>query len=163
MSLQLKLIPLSGLARNEQIGFWQLNYGTTLDPQVPNLPVEVPVSAALAATETSDSVSFAVTAVSQQPEGRGIPWKGPDKHEYRVHPEYADKPKRKKKRIVEEGPQVVIESDVTTQTGIIKAKKVTPARNVLREIQQKQAEAEQVRRAKLRAIALADDEWLMVA
>ena len=94
-------------------------------------------------------------------------WKGPVEPAYQVHPEYADKPKRKKKRVITEGPQVVIESDVTTQTGIIETPAVTPARNVLAEMQQKQAEANQARaiaeQQRIRAIALADDEWLMVA
>lgn len=91
--------------------------------------------------------------------GGGHAWKGPAEPQYRVHPEYEDKPKKKRKRETV-GEQVILAGEPEIQTGIIE---VTPARNVLGEIQWKQAEAEQVRRDKLRAIALADDEWLMVA
>lgn len=92
--------------------------------------------------------------------GDGGRWKGPKEPEYRVHPEFADRPKKKKRRVTEEGPQVIIAGEPEIQTGIIE---VTPARDVLGELQKKQAEAEKARLKRLRAIAAADDEWLMVA
>lgn len=101
-------------------------------------------------------------SASALPTNRGTPWKGPKEPEYRIYPEYAAK-KRKKKRVLVEGPQVVVESDVTTQTGIIQVPSIIPALDVLGDMQAKQAQADQARLDRLRAIALADDEWLMVA
>lgn len=91
--------------------------------------------------------------------GGGHAWKGPAEPKYRVHPEYEDKPKKKRKR-EKVGEQVILAGEPEIQTGIIE---VTPARDVLGELQRRQAEADQARRDRYRAIALADDEWLMVA
>lgn len=113
-----------------------------------------------AITEPSDTVSISVAAeADDQPIGGGHAWKGPAEPRYRVHPEYEEKPKKKRKR-EKVGEQVILAGEPEIQTGIIE---VTPARDVLGELQRKQAEAEQARRDRLRAIALADDEWLMVA
>lgn len=112
-----------------------------------------------AITEPSDSVFFGVQAAADQPIGGGHAWKGPAEPKYRVHPEYEDKPRKKRKR-EKVGEQVILAGEPEIQTGIIE---VTPARDALGELQRKQAEAEQARRDRLRAIALADDEWLMVA
>ena len=118
------------------------------------------ITADLAATETSDTVSFAITAqADDQLIGGGHAWKGPAEPRYRVYPEYEDKPRKKRKR-EKVGEQVILAGEPEIQTGIIE---VTPARDVLGELQRQQAEAEQARRDRLRAIALADDEWLMVA
>ena len=103
-----------------------------------------------------------LTATSQpdvQPTGGGYAWKGPAEPHYRVHPEYEDKPKKKRTR-KKVGEQVILTGEPEIQTGIIE---VTPALDALGEIQRSKDEAERIRRAKLRAIALADDEWLMVA
>ena len=91
--------------------------------------------------------------------GGGHAWKGPAEPKYRVHPEYEDKPKKKRKR-GKVGEQVILAGEPEIQTGIIE---VTPARDALGEIQRAKDEAERIRQAKFRAIALADDEWLMVA
>jgi len=99
------------------------------------------------------------TQANEQPTGGGYAWKGPAEPRYRVHPEYADKPKRKK-RAKKVGEQIVLAPDPIIETGIID---VRPAWNVTAEMQKRAREAKRIRRAKLRAIALADDEWLMVA
>lgn len=118
------------------------------------------ITADLAATETSDTVSFAITAqADDQPIGGGHAWKGPAEPRYRVHPEYEDKPRKKRKR-EKVGEQVILAGEPEIQTGIIA---VRPAWDVMAEMQQRAEEAERVRRERLRAIALADDEWLMVA
>lgn len=118
------------------------------------------ITVTLAATETSDSVSLAVLDAQDQPiSGGGSAWKGPAEPKYRVHPEYEDRPKKKRKR-EKVGEQVILAGEPEIQTGIIE---VTPARDALGKLQQARDEADRIRRAKLRAIALADDEWLMVA
>ena len=116
------------------------------------------ITADLDATETSDTAAFNATAESEQPSGSG-PWKGPIEPRYRVHPEYEDKPK-KKKRVTQVGEQVILAGEPEIQTGVIA---VRPAWDVMAEMQQRAEEAERARRERLRAIALADDEWLMVA
>lgn len=90
--------------------------------------------------------------------GGGHAWKGPAEPKYRVHPEYEDKPRKKKK--VKQGQQVILAGEPEIQTGIIE---VSPAWDALGVLERRQAEAEMARRKRLRAIAEADDEWLMVA
>ena len=91
--------------------------------------------------------------------GGGHAWKGPVEPHYRVHPEYEGKPKKKAKRVVE--PEVItLAPTLHIQTGI---SPVRPAWDVMADLQQRADEADRIRRAKLRAIALADDDWLMVA
>lgn len=118
------------------------------------------ITADLAATETSDTVAFNATAAGdEQPIGGGHAWKGPAEPKYRVHPDYEDRPK-KKKRVTQVGEQVILAGEPEIQTGIIA---VRPAWDVMAEMQQRAEEAERARQERLRAIALADDEWLMVA
>lgn len=69
------------------------------------------------------------------------------------------KPKKKVRRYVADGGHVILEGDVTVQTGVIEA---TPAWDALSKLQRDYEEAERIRRKKLRAIALADDDWLMM-
>lgn len=118
------------------------------------------ITVSLAATETSDTVAFNATAAGdEQPIGGGHAWKGPAEPKYRVHPDYEDRPK-KKKRVTQVGEQVILAGEPEIQTGIIA---VRPAWDVMAEMQQRAEEAERARQERLRAIALADDEWLMVA
>ena len=104
---------------------------------------------------TNATLVYGSTAIT----GGGHAWKDPAEPQYRVHPEYEDKPKKKRRKVTE--PEtIVFAPDLTVQTGIVP---VRPAWDVMAELQQRADEAERIRRAKLRAIALADDEWLMVA
>jgi len=116
------------------------------------------ISAAI--TEGSDSVAAVLSSPDVQPvTGGGFVWKGPQEPNYQVHAEYDAKPRRKRKKVTE--PEtIVLAPDLTVQTGIVA---VRPAWDVMAELQQRADDAEQVRRDKLRQIALADDEWLMVA
>jgi len=77
----------------------------------------------------------------------------------REYPEYVEaKPKRRKKRRPEP-EQITLAPDPIIETGIID---VIPAWDVLVELQRIQEEAAIARQQRLRAIALADDEWLMM-
>ncbi len=106
-------------------------------------------------TGTPATLALASNAIT----GGGHAWKGPVEPQYRVHPDYEDKPKKKRRKVTE--PEtIVLAPDITVQTGIVP---VRPAWDVMAELQQRADEAERTRRAKLRAIALADDDWLMVA
>jgi hypothetical protein len=77
----------------------------------------------------------------------------------REYPEYVEaKPKRRKKRRPEP-EQITLAPDPIIETGIID---VIPAWDVLVELHRIQEEAAIARQQRLRAIALADDEWLMM-
>ncbi len=123
-----------------------------------------PVASAFTLTVDTGSIILSgslvsLTAGSNAITGGGHAWKGPAEPQYRVHPDYEDKPKKKRRKVTE--PEtIVLAPDLTVQTGIVP---VRPAWDVMAEIQQRTDEAERIRRAKLRAIALADDDWLMVA
>lgn len=81
------------------------------------------------------------------------------KPNYRIHDEYADPPAKKKtKKVKKEGQQIILEGDPVIETGIIE---VTPARNALAELDRIAKEAAAARKKRLRALALADDDWLM--
>jgi hypothetical protein len=70
------------------------------------------------------------------------------------------KPKRKKrKRLKADAIDLVPDGPVEVQTGIVET---VPVWDVLAELQRIQNEAAEARRQRLRAIALADDEWLMM-
>lgn len=117
------------------------------------------VTLSLAATEPSDVVAFTVQNAEERITGGAVGWRGTLDRIYRVHPEY-DEPKPKKKKVKKAGEQVILAGEPEIHTGVIE---VQPARDVLGELQRQRDAADRVRRAKLRAIALADDEWLMVA
>jgi hypothetical protein len=71
------------------------------------------------------------------------------------------KPKKaKRKRLKADTIELAPDGPVEVQTGIVKT---TPAWDVLIELQRLNDEAEIARQQRLRAIALADDEWLMMA
>jgi hypothetical protein len=71
------------------------------------------------------------------------------------------KPKRKKRRKRKpEYEPFVPAPDPLIERGVVQ---ITPAWDVMVQLQQMQAEAEMARLERLRAIALADDEWLMMA
>jgi hypothetical protein len=75
-------------------------------------------------------------------------------------PTEAPKPKRKKrKRLKADTIDLAPDGPVEVQTGIVEA---VPVWDVLAELQRIQNEAAEARRQRLRAIALADDEWLMM-
>jgi len=111
-------------------------------------------------TEPSDVVSSSVSLIGGEVAGGGFAWKGPAEPNYRVHPEYADKPAHKTNKKVQTPEVIELAPDLHVQTGIAP---VRPAWDVMAELQQRQSEADQARQDKLRQIALADDEWLMVA
>jgi len=70
------------------------------------------------------------------------------------------KPKRKKrKRVKADTIDLAPDGPVEVQTGIVET---VPAWDALVELQRIQNEAAEARRQRLRAIALADDEWLMM-
>lgn len=121
------------------------------------------LTADLAAIETSDTASF-VASVSVPDDGRITGGAGhwPEhKPRYRIHPEYDEKPKKKAKRKSEEdGKQVILKGKPEIHTGVVSVK---PAFDALGKLKRTKDEAEAARLAKLRAIALAEDEWLMVA
>ena len=117
------------------ITFWLVAGVVARAGEAPPVPVETPVN------------------------GGGVAWRGPKQPQYRVHPEYEAKPKKKRKTVTE--PEVItLAPDLHVQTGIVET---TPAWDAIGELDNLSAEAERLRKKKLRAIALADDEWLMVA
>jgi hypothetical protein len=67
--------------------------------------------------------------------------------------------RRKKRNLTPEAP-FALAPDPLIERGVVQ---ITPAWDVMVQIQQMQAEAEIARLERLRAIALADDEWLMMA
>lgn len=67
--------------------------------------------------------------------------------------------KRKKRRKLKEPEEIVLAPDLTVETGIVET---VPAWDALGRLQEASDEAERVRRKKLRMIALADDDWLMM-
>lgn len=70
------------------------------------------------------------------------------------------KPKRKRrKRVKADTIDLAPDGPVEVQTGIVET---VPAWDALVELQRIQNEAAEARRQRLRAIALADDEWLMM-
>jgi hypothetical protein len=115
-------------------------------------------------TITGTDATLSANAANQPypPITGGGHWKGPPEPSYRIHDEYdpdaKGKKKRKKKKVID--GNVVIGPAPVIQTGIVEVK---PAWDAMVDLQRMQEEAEQVRRERLRAIALADDEWLMVA
>lgn len=78
-----------------------------------------------------------------------------------VSPDETPKPKRKKrKRLKADTIELAPDGPVEVQTGIVETK---PAWDVLVELKRLGDEAEIARKQRLRAIALADDDWLMMA
>jgi len=112
---------------------------------------------------TGTSADLQYGAITTTTTGGGGYWPEVKRPEYRIYPEYDDTPKPEKRKVkrYKAGNQVILESDgVTVQTGIIEVK---PAWDALVELQQQRDEAERARLERLRAILLADDEWLMAA
>ena len=80
---------------------------------------------------------------------------------YRVHPEYDEARsgrKKRKKRLRNDGGNIVIEGPTEIQTGIVE---IQPVRDLLAEYERKRMEAERLRIKKLKALREADDDWLL--
>lgn len=108
---------------------------------------------------TDATLQYGQAAVTQPIITGGGRWRE-HRPNYRIHPEYDDTKPQRKKRANKVGPVVVLEPAPVIVTGIVEVK---PAWDALVEIQQQRDEAERVRIKKLRALLLADDEWLMSA
>jgi hypothetical protein len=100
-------------------------------------------------------------AIVEQPSAGGSwAWLDAFSRRRQEAPTEEPKPKRKKrKRVKADTIDLAPDGPVDVQTGIVEA---VPAWDVLAELQRIQNEAAEARRQRLRAIALADDEWLMM-
>ena len=119
----------------------------------------------LAATEAPDTASIHVLGAQEETKGGGgSHWKGHDGPKYRRYEEYDDTPapaaEKPRKRIKIDGNQIILAGDPVIQTGIVQVK---PAWDALVDLQRARDEADIERKKRLRAIALADDDWLMSA
>jgi hypothetical protein len=74
----------------------------------------------------------------------------------REEPEEKPEPRRRRLK----ADTIELAPDLEVVTGVIPS---MPAWDMMAELQRRQAEAEAARLARLRAIALADDDWLMMA
>lgn len=110
-----------------------------------------------------DNVLGPVTVAPSTAVAAGGYWPNVKRPEYRIHPEYdpdaKPKRKRKKKRKQEEQEIVILPAPVFEPKIIT----VSPALDVLSELQRIADEAARANAERLRAIAIADDEWLMMA
>jgi len=126
------------------------------------LSVTVSRTLTLDATEAPDTASFALTTqpVTQPIITGGGRWRE-HRPNYRIHPEYDDTPKQRRAKPAPVETGVVLVRDPIPE---LRLGPVTPALNMAAEFQRLQHEAEQAafaRLERLKAIAKADDDWLL--
>ena len=116
-------------------------------------------------TLTGSSVNLTASQATTQPAqpsgGRWIDWLARPPRQADLPDDDAPKPKKaKRKRYNADTIELAPDGPVEVQTGIVET---IPAWDALVELQRIQNEAAEARRQRLRAIALADDEWLMMS